>query len=129
MSFTNVALKTRGKNKTGENYIGSFMACSQQIFGSLIKTGRARDTYVVKKNILRVLRRKGMILLQRPGHRMIILRHVIQDSDWDQNRIHLAQDTSFLGMQRLCHGTDQPTSKNVVKERVELYICYSSGPA
>jgi len=71
-----------------------------------------------------------MILLQRPGHRMIILRHVIQDSDWGQNRIHLAQDTSFLGMQRLRHGTDHPTpSKTEVKERVELYICYSSGPA
>jgi len=76
------------------------MACSQQIFEALIKTGREHDTYV-KKNILRVLRGKGMILLQRPGHRMIILRHVIKDSDWGQNRIHLAQDTSFLGMQRL----------------------------
>jgi hypothetical protein len=37
-----------------------------------------------KKYILRVLKGKGMRPLQRPG-----------------NRIHLAQDTSFVAMQRL----------------------------
>jgi len=50
MSFMNV-LKTRTKQGSGENYIRSFIACTHQIFGSLTKAGRARDTYVEKKNV------------------------------------------------------------------------------
>jgi len=77
MSFTNMVLQTKKKQQTGENYIRSFMTCTQTNRGSLIKTGRARDTYVEKKDILRVLRGKGMILLQRPGHWAIILRRIV----------------------------------------------------
>lgn len=72
-----------------------------------------------------------MRLVQRLGHRTT-LRRAIQNSDWGQNRIHLAQDTIFVRMQRLSHGTAHPTPpKTEVKERLELYIYYysSSGPS
>jgi hypothetical protein len=75
MSFTNVVLKTMEKQETGENYIGSFMTHTQQICGSLIKTGRARDTCGEEKYIKGL--GGGMRQLQRPGHRTIILIRVI----------------------------------------------------
>jgi hypothetical protein len=47
----NRVLKTREEREIGENYIRSFMTFTQQIFGSLIETGKAHHTRGKEKYI------------------------------------------------------------------------------
>jgi hypothetical protein len=54
MSFTNTVLKTRKKQDWRKLHWKLHDLYSKHISGSLIETGRACDTHVEKKNILRV---------------------------------------------------------------------------
>jgi hypothetical protein len=103
-----MVLKTRKIQDTGKNYIRSFMTHTKQIFGSLINW--QGTYYVLRKTYIKGFEGERNETTTKAWEQDYI---IYIEFRLGPNRIHLAQDTSFVGIQRLWHGNDHPTlSKN-----------------